>query len=204
MGRACAFRACALRVCWLPYQETLNFFELLYANDLTDLFIFSFSFSSSHPKLDDSQRLVLPSWDPTGKAAGETLYRIGTKTKRLFTSVPELVKYYCAKAFHKAGKGKNKMKFRLVNIYPEVQEGYQDVVSPPPRACTLIMHMQQCLVLFEIRRRVRRVVLTCATSRYIKHAMARAFMRAAPTPAIGCIQLQACLPCYDRVCRVSN
>ena len=28
--------------------------------------------------------LVLPSWDPTGKAAGETLYRIGTKTKKLY------------------------------------------------------------------------------------------------------------------------
>ena len=28
--------------------------------------------------------LVLPSWDPTGKAASETLYRIGTKTKKLY------------------------------------------------------------------------------------------------------------------------
>lgn len=26
--------------------------------------------------------LILPSWDPTGKAAGETLYRIGIKTKK--------------------------------------------------------------------------------------------------------------------------
>lgn len=44
--------------------------------------------------------------------------------------MPDLVKYYCAKAFHKTGKGKQKVKFRLVNIFPEVQEGTANTIPP--------------------------------------------------------------------------
>ena len=73
--------------------------------------------------------LVLPSWDPTGRAAGSTLYRIGIRSKKLFTSIPELIRYYSARAFHKQkvdGK-KKKLKYRLMNSYPD-PENYADLV----------------------------------------------------------------------------
>lgn len=68
--------------------------------------------------------LVLPSWDPSMKADGQTLYRIGTRSKLLFESIPQLVEYY-SKRFFKvtlptdAPKAKSKKKpkykrFRLV------------------------------------------------------------------------------------------
>lgn len=75
--------------------------------------------------------LILPSWDPERLAPGETLYRIGTKNTKLFTSVPQLIEYYCHKAFHKIpGKGKKKKKFRLVDISKTAgMSGYADVLS---------------------------------------------------------------------------
>ena len=38
--------------------------------------------------------LILPSWDEKQMAIGETLYRIGTSTKKLFPSIPALIEFY--------------------------------------------------------------------------------------------------------------
>ena len=74
--------------------------------------------------------LVLPSWDPTGRSAGETLYRIGVESRKLFTSIPEMIRYYASgNAFHQhsvPGK-KKKKKYKLVNPYPD-PENYADLV----------------------------------------------------------------------------
>ena len=79
--------------------------------------------------------LILPSWDPTGRAAGETLYRIGASSKKLFTAIPELIRYYCAKGFHKqrfkkdpgTGKKKKAVVYRLVSTYQD-PDNYADLV----------------------------------------------------------------------------
>ena len=44
--------------------------------------------------------LILPSWDPTKRAQGETLYRLGTTSKTFFANIPDLIVFYCTNTFY--------------------------------------------------------------------------------------------------------
>ena len=68
--------------------------------------------------------LILPSWDPSRQAEGETVYRVGTRSKKLFNSIPDLVSYYRAKTIYKDPEtGK---RFRLIYL-SDATSGYQDI-----------------------------------------------------------------------------
>lgn len=49
--------------------------------------------------------LILPSWDPTRCARGETLYRLGSKSTKLFVSIPDLIQFYTHTPFYTDHQG---------------------------------------------------------------------------------------------------
>lgn len=49
--------------------------------------------------------LILPSWDSTRCARGETLYRLGSKSTKLFVSIPDLIQFYTHTPFYTDHQG---------------------------------------------------------------------------------------------------
>lgn len=78
--------------------------------------------------------LVLPSWDDTRQAEGETVYRVGTRSRRLFSSIPDLIEYYTHKrAFKDPESGK---RFRLI-YFADGVDGYADIAAAEADAAAM-------------------------------------------------------------------
>ena len=66
-------------------------------------------------------------------AVGETLYRIGSKSSKLYPSIPNLIEYHCHKAFYEDYR--TGTCYRLVNIYADAHANYMAnrcCYAPPP------------------------------------------------------------------------